>query len=490
MDQEMRSQRFVRNSVLLITIEILSKGLGVLFFIVVARFLGAGELGIFAFATVLANFVVIPAKFGFEDLIQREVSRNPAGTYYYFWALGAVKGLISGVSLGIFGLCALLWARTDPAVLILAVTFTLVYSFMEFTNAFFRANQRAELELMVRLFFSVANILLGIAFLYAGYRLRGVLSTQLASVGAAVILAIFILSRVATRQKEGRERKFAWEWGTAWRHLAAAIPFAGILVALFVSNQIGVVILNYLTGKVAVGYFASAYRIFDALTLIAAAVTGAFLPAMSLYYVQSLGAFVRTLRFTLKYLFILTAPLVVITTLLAQHIIIFLYREPFAPSIPALQILGFSLVFSFWNFAGQSVLVARNRERLVLVAIWTVAAVNVAANFLLIPGYSYLGACWAIFATQGIYCAILFAFLLPRYVGCRRLLRLIAIPALAAAIMGVAVYLLRQTHLFIALLAGLGIYGGALLALGGVTSADQSYLRRLVTTDSQDSSLG
>jgi O-antigen/teichoic acid export membrane protein len=490
MDQEMSSQRFIRNSLLLITIEIMSKGLGVLFFIVVARFLGAGDLGIFAFATVLANFIVIPSKFGFEDLIQREVSRNPAGTYYYFWALGAIKGSISLISLGIFCLCVLLWARTDPIVLILAVTFTLVYSFMEFTDAFFRANQRAELELMVRLFFSVTNILLGITILYAGYRLRGVLSTQVASVGAAVILAIFILRRVATGENYRGEEKHRYELGTVWRHLAAAIPFAGILVALYFSNQIGVVILTFLSGKVAVGYFASAFRIFDALTLIAAAVTGAFLPTMSRYYIQSLGAFVRTLRFTLKYMFILTAPMVIITSLLAHRIIIFLYREPFAPSIPALQILGLSLVFSFWNFAGQSVLVARNRERLVLVSIWTVAAINVAANLLLIPGYSYLGACWAIFITQGAYCTILFTFLLPRYLGFRQLLRLIAIPALSAAIMGLAVYLLRQAPLFIVILAGMVVYGGALLALGGITAADQSFLRRLVTSEVQDLPVG
>jgi O-antigen/teichoic acid export membrane protein len=211
---------------------------------------------------------------------------------------------------------------------------------------------------------------------------------------------------------------------------------------------------------------------------------------MSRYYIQSLGAFVRTLRFTLKYLFILTAPMVVITTLLAHRIIIFLYREPFAPSIPALQILGLCLVFSFWNFAGQSVLVARNRERLVLVSICIVAAVNLTANFLLIPAYSYLGACWAIFTTQGIYCAILFTFLLPRYLGWRHLLRLIAIPALAAAIMGVVVYLLQQAPLYVPILVGLGVYGGALLALGGVTAADQNFLRSIVTPAARDLSTG
>lgn len=481
----MSSQRFVRNSLLLITVEMVAKVLGVLFFIVVARFLGARDLGIFAFAVALANFVVIPSKFGFEDLIQREVSRDPAGTYYYFWALGGIKGIISLLSLGIFCLCVLLWARTDPIILILVVGFTLVYSFMEFTNAFFRANQRAELELAVRLFFSTSNFLLGLAILYSGYRLKGVLSTQLVSVTAGVLLGLFILQRVAARGARPDQ-----DWKTIWRHLAAAVPFAGILVALYFSNQIGVVILSFLAGKEEVGYFASAYRIFDALTMIPAAITGAFLPVMSLYYVQSLGAFVRTLRFTMKYLFILAAPLLVIITLLADRIIIFLYRESFAPSIPALQILGLALVFSFWNFASQSVVVARNRERLLLAFIWIAAGIHVVGNLVLITRYSYLGACWAVLATQAIYCVILFSFSLKRYLGLGQLLRLMAGPALAAAIMGLAVYWMRQAHLFLAIATGLLVYAGGLLALGAITPAERSLLRKMVTPNSKDQAAG
>ncbi|MFZ5452613.1 MAG: flippase [Thermodesulfobacteriota bacterium] len=481
----MSSQRFIRNSLLLISIEIMAKGLGVVFFIVVARFLGARDLGVFAFAVAVANFVVIPSKFGFEDLVQREVSRHPAGTYHYFLGLGAIKGLISVTSLGIFAICAVLWSRTDPAVLTLAVAFTLVYSFMEFTNSFFRANQRAELEMGVRLFFSVSNILLGITILYAGYRLKGVLSMQLASVSASVILAFFILKRLT-----GWEEQPEWQWRASWRKVAAAMPFAGILVALYLSNQIGVVVLNFLVDQTAVGYFASANRIFDAMTLIPAGITGAFLPVMSLYFVQCTSSFVRTLRFTLKYMFIFAVPLLVITNLLADRIIIFLYKQAFAPSIPALQILGLALVFSFWCFVGQSVLVARNRERLLLASIWVVAGIHVAGNFLLIMGYSYLGACWAIFATQAIYCVILYAFSLRRYVSLGQLLRLIAAPALAGVVMGLAVYLLRPVHLFIVIPLGLGVYAGALFALGAITPADQSFFRRLVAAKPQVAARG
>jgi O-antigen/teichoic acid export membrane protein len=97
---------------------------------------------------------------------------------------------------------------------------------------------------------------------------------------------------------------------------------------------------------------------------------GAFLPVMSRLFTQSLGVFTRTLRFTVKYLFVLTAPLVFIITLLAQPIVVLLYREGFAPSALALQVLGGALIFTFWNFAADCVLIAGNRERLWPLSSW------------------------------------------------------------------------------------------------------------------------
>jgi hypothetical protein len=72
----------------------------------------------------------------------------------------------------------------------------------------------------------------------------------------------------------------------------------------------------------------------------------------------------------------------------------------------------------------------------------------------------------------------------------RQLLGLIAIPALAAAVMGLAVYLMRQTPLMISILTGLLVYGGTLWVLGGVTSCDQNYLRRIMTPGSGKLSAG
>ena len=229
------------------------------------------------------------------------------------------------------------------------------------------------------------------------------------------------------------------------------------------------------------GYFAAAVRLFDALTLIAAAVMGAFLPMMSQLYVQTLGGFVRTLHFTIRYLFILTAPLAVVTIILAPKIITFLYRQAFAPSIPALQILSVTLFFSFWNCASESVLVARNRERPLLKLAWITAAIHVTANLLLIPRFTYLGACWAVLATQGIYSIILFRTLLRRYLSLAGVCRLLALPALSAALMSAALIPIRDYSLLMSIPAGLLVYVGALLALGVISRGELHRLQDLAT---------
>ena len=271
----MNTRRFVRNSLLLVGIEMLAKTLGVVFFALVARFLGARELGLLAFATAVANFIVIPARFGFETVVQRDVGRNPAGTRAYFQGIGQLKGLISLAVMVIYVAALKIAGRGEVTVMVLVACFTLVYSFMEFVNAFFRANQRPELELAVRSFFSVSNLLLGLMVLYAGWRLAGVVSSQLLSVGLAVILGVGLLRGIAAPVKAQRDQQHPT------KYLAAAAPFAGILVALYLSNQTGVLILTPWAGSVEVGYFAAAARLFDALTLIPAAVMGAFLPLMS-----------------------------------------------------------------------------------------------------------------------------------------------------------------------------------------------------------------
>ena len=472
----MTAPRFVLNSILLMAVEVLTKAVGVVFFALVARFLGAGEVGLYAFALAVSNFIVIPAKFGFENLVQREVGREPAMSRHYLWGLGALKGIISLGVLGLFLLGLWIAGRQDLTVLLLAAGFGLMFSFMEFLNAFFRANQRPEFELAVRLVFSMSNLVVGVLVLYAGWRVAGVLLVQLGSVAVATIMALIILSRIAPPGAG------AWTWRSLWDYLKAAAPFAGLLLSLYFSNQVGIIILKLFTGDAQVGYFAAALRLFDNLTLIPAAVMGAFLPLMSQLFIRSTTAFVHTLRFTLKYLFILAFPVVTLMVVLARPITIFLYGEAFLPAAAALQILCLALLFCFWNYACTNVLIARNEERALLWLTWLTAVVHVAGNLLYVMAFDYLGACWAILTTQATFGIILYGVQMRRYLRLGALIKLTAGPLMCAAAAGLVAYLARDWNLLLSMSAGFLVYGAGLLAMGIVNRAEVNRLQTLVAS--------
>ena len=160
----------------------------------------------------------------------------------------------------------------------------------------------------------------------------------------------------------------------------------------------------------------------------------------------------------------------------------FLYGPSFLPSAPALQILSLPLLFSFWNYASTNVLIARNEERSLLWLTWLTASIHITANFLFIAAFSYLGACWAILTTQGIFGVILYGLQIRRYLRVGILVKLMTTPVLCGAIMGLTVFLLRDWNLLLAVAIGMLVYGGGVLALGAVSRKEMDRLHIIVAS--------
>jgi O-antigen/teichoic acid export membrane protein len=89
---------------------------------------------------------------------------------------------------------------------------------------------------------------------------------------------------------------------------------------------------------------------------------------------------------------ILIIPIAVGTTLLAEPIISFFYKDQFLPSISALQILVWSEVFVFIGVVNNHILIASNKQKIDFIFTSNSAVINVLLNLLLIPKYSFVGA--------------------------------------------------------------------------------------------------
>ncbi len=448
-----------RNSALLVGIELASKALGLAFFVIMARYLGAGELGAYAYAMVLANFFVIAPRFGFEKMVQREIGRRGHLPRSYFLELTAVKAVITVPAMGLLFL-VLRFASpklVEPGMVISCFVFG--YAYLEFLNSVFRGLQRAEFEVVSRSVFSVLNLCVSVAVLWHGGRLMGVALAQGASVSVAILTALILLKRftVESRPDYGLEKLFG--------HLRLAAPLGGVLVALYFSNQVGVLVLGAMEGQTEAGYFAASMRVFDNLTLIAAAVMGAFLPRASELYQRSRQEFSHASQLVMGHVLILAIPMGVGLAVLAEPIVLLLYGTGFSPSVTGMRVLGATLVFSYWNYVADSILIATDRERALFRVTCATAFVHVASNLALVYLYSHVGAALSVTVTQ-VFTSMLLTFSIRGTLSFRGHGMLIWKPALCAFAMGMLLYSLRDQHILLLIPMGAGVYLVGLLLTG------------------------
>lgn len=441
----------LRNSALLVGIELASKGLGLVFFIILARYLGAGELGAYAFAMVLANFFAIAPRFGFDKLVQREIGRRGRLPRGYFLELTVLKAAIALPAMGLvfLGLRFASPTLAGPGMVISAFVFG--YGYLEFVNAVFRGLQRAEFEVVSRSVFSILNLCAGVAVLRHGGRLMGVALAQAASVSAAILAALILLRRftVESRPDYGLERLRG--------HMRRAAPLGGVLVALYLSNQVGVLVLGVMADKTEAGYFAASMRVFDNLTLIAAALMGAFLPRASELYQRDRQEFSDAARLAMGQILMLAVPMGVGLAVLAEPIVLILYGTGFESSVPGMRILGVTLVFSYWNYVADSILIAMDRERALFRVTCATAVVHVASNLVLVHLISHVGAALSILVTQ-VFNSMLLGLSIRRTMSFKRLGMSMWKPALCAFAMGLSLLVLRHQHVLMLIPVGATLY--------------------------------
>lgn len=462
--------KFIRNSVILLIIELSTKFLGLILFIIIARFLGANDLGVYSFGLAISNLFSIAPTFGFDKRVQKEIGRDASLIYSHYKEISILKILFALLSLAALWLTLMLMGEQDILPVILIACFLFTMSFNNFINGLFRGFGRPELEMMVRMTFSLLNLGLGAAALLSGLGLYGLLSSQIVSAGISFLVAITVLNRISVKVTIDLSLK------NLWNHIVKSSPYAGNVLILYMSNQINYVILNSMADKVAVGYFSTAGRIFETITLIPAAIMGAFLPLMSRFYSEKHHKFDQTLYFTMKYLFVISLGLLAGTWLVGDELVVSLFGSEFLPSGLALKLLNSSLIFSFWNFVFTNILIATDQEKKLVPLFSAGASIHILGNILLINYFSYNGAAASVIVTQGIQLLIV-AYFAKDHFSLRQLISLTPGPLISVIPMIGAVWFLKSINLWLAIGCGCLLYLISLILLKTISRSELMDMR-------------
>lgn len=202
--------------------------------------------------------------------------------------------------------------------------------------------------------------------------------------------------------EEIRAPQFKIDFGL-WKYLIKeCLPLALSSIIIIIYSRIDVIMLSIMKGDVPVGLYSAAYKLSDPFLLIPSALGVSLFPIMFKSFRNSREELIRIYELSFKYILIIMLPIAIITTLLADRIIMLIYGDAFEGSATALQLI-WALIFTSLNSILSHLLVSMGEQKLSTVGHTLCAVVNVVLNFFPIPVLSYNGASIATVATSAVF---------------------------------------------------------------------------------------
>jgi O-antigen/teichoic acid export membrane protein len=255
------------------------------------------------------------------------------------------------------------------------------------------------------------------------------------------------------------------------------LPFALTFVLTILYFKVDQPILYALRPHAEAGWYAAAYKPFEALLFIPMTLLSVVFPVLSVYFRERPQELTDAVSRFFKALLFVGWPIAVGLFMLAHPLTaMFLYPQ----SEPALRILSLALAVGFVNNAFIGALSASDRQlSFTWAAGWSLIA-NVSLNLVLIPLFGYIGASWATVFTE-VVLGVAGWILTARHIGRVPVIQLTWRPILAGLVMGAVLYPLRNldgVEIVVPIVVGAAVYAGAALLLRAVTADEIAFARR------------
>ncbi|MFN8534770.1 MAG: oligosaccharide flippase family protein [Dehalococcoidia bacterium] len=479
-------QRILKNSFAPMVTQLANRLVDLAFAIVVARVLGPAMVGEYGFAVVLIGYFQIFTDFGLGTMLTREAAQDRSRAPDLLANIVGMRLALVAASLPMLvSLVALYWSAfnlTSAGALTIGLfALGLIPGALSASySAVFYAYEKMEYPAMLTSIGTLLRVALGLAAIFGGLGIAG-----LGLVSLVVNLATaLIFWRLLTTTFFRPSMRFDWQAARRLWVLSFPLMINNFLSSIFF--RIDVLLLKPIQGDAATGYYTTAYKFIDGLNVIPSFFTLAVFPIFSRYAISSTDSLRYGFDRSLKLLLTISLPITILTTLLADRIILLFFGEAFAPAVIALQILIWFLPFSYVNSITHYVLIALNRQRYLTLAFVIGVLFNIAANLVMIPRFSFEGAA-AVTVVSEIVLLVPFFFAIRQELKHLPSAGLLLRPAAAAALAAVPVLVLRDGLPWLVLAAIGGVlYLPALLLVGGLDHDDLRLARRLLNRGDRD----
>lgn len=382
-------QRIVKNMMAIVSSEIVGFGLNFVMTIALVRYLGVTGFGKYSFVLAFVWLFQMLADSGLSNIMIREISVKRDDLAYQ---LGVTKSLIWIFSVIVFALIAVAVSILKPepvvgkAIYIMGLAVLATIHAIGYSSVF-RAME--EMEYNAAGFVLHKFLLLGLILVVIRLRL-GLVEIAAAYLVSNLLLWFFYYTVISLRYQRPRMISDA----KAWRYfIAEALPVGAASILRKVSWQVDILILSFIGTASSVGLFSAPYKVVQSINLVPNTLSMPLFPLFSRLARDSYEELFRAYEKNLKFVSLVSIPVVVVLVTLSQPIVSLLFGAKFAGSSAALRILGLTVLFLFPTSQFIYLFSALGMQKLFTVSSFFCLLINITADLVLIPHLDYIGAC-------------------------------------------------------------------------------------------------
>lgn len=411
---------------------------------VIARNLGADQLGQYILALGYYSVFVTFFGLGLRTLFTRELAKDGKKASVYLVSGSLLQFILSIIAYILLAIVVFLMpysAETSMICYILGLS-VIPFALSNITEAIFQAQERMYLIAISTAPIYVLRVgVMILVILHSAHAIEYVATIMVVSEVLILILQWAILMRTV-KPKWKIDRRFVVNSFNAAKTLFA-IDGVGVM-----AGKIDILLISLLGSEVLIGIYGAVRQLFQPFEIISSSLCSAVFPRMSSSVILGKKAQRENTENFLDVLFCIVLPLIPsIFFYYGYDILLFMYKRPeFAQGETPLKILAISAVLSPTVRLFNYLLLANKMEKYNLIEVVATTTSCGLLGVFLISNYQLVGAAWMSVAMSLCSCAIS-TYAIRKHLFKIRMFKVLRRPILITGLMILLLLMLQQFHL-------------------------------------------
>ena len=379
--------------------------------IILARYLGAADYGVYAKIYTLASFFYLFVDFGLNAVYIRKFQNNLKHLKNVF-VLRTIFFLISVVLIFLFLTFSgtSIFTSQEKLWTIILIPTILLFGYYTTFNIIFQLKMRYDLSVISSILGGLFGLVLLVGFIQYGL----VMAILALVVGyfLTVVCAYFFSRKILNISLDLSEKCSSTQIKTLFKQ---ALPLGAMLFLNTMYSRVDVFVISGFIGNQAVGVYQLAYKFFEFPLSFALFFSNSVFPHYISTYQSNPTYFWQIFKKSTFYLILSSIVFTVGGWVVANYLN--LIKPEYALSTRPLQILVLSYPIFFATSALSWLMFVIKKEKYLIGVYGASFVVNILANILLVPKYSYLASSWITVGGEVLVLLMLVA-LLPKKTLC------------------------------------------------------------------------